>query len=53
MIFMRRTIVGIALILVSAGYAGAQQPRAADMPQEMVWVSRAGEVLGRVGAVQN
>jgi Tol biopolymer transport system component len=31
----------------------AQQPGPSDMPQEMVWVDRSGEVLGRVGAVQN
>jgi dipeptidyl aminopeptidase/acylaminoacyl peptidase len=31
----------------------AQQPGPADMPQEMVWVDRAGKILGRVGAVQN
>ncbi len=30
-----------------------QQPAAHEMPQEMVWVSRDGKVLGRVGAVQN
>jgi Tol biopolymer transport system component len=30
-----------------------QQPTAQDMPQEMVWVDRSGQVLGRVGAVQN
>lgn len=30
-----------------------QQPAAHEMPQEMVWVSREGKVLGRVGAVQN
>ena len=30
-----------------------QQPTAQEMPQEMVWVDRAGKVLGRVGAVQN
>ena len=53
MIFMRKTMIGVGLILVSGGYAGAQQPQARDMPQEMVWVSRAGEVLGRAGAVQN
>ena len=29
-----------------------QQPAAHEMPQEMVWVDRAGTVLGRVGAVQ-
>jgi Tol biopolymer transport system component len=31
----------------------AQQPGPADMPQEMVWVDRAGNILGRAGAVQN
>ncbi len=31
----------------------AQQPQAADMPQEMLWVDRTGKILGRVGAVQN
>jgi Tol biopolymer transport system component len=30
-----------------------QQPTAQDMPQEMIWLDRAGKVLGRVGAVQN
>ncbi len=30
-----------------------QQPAAQEMPQEMVWVSREGKVLARVGAVQN
>ena len=31
----------------------AQQPGPKDMPQEMVWVDRSGEVIERVGAVQN
>ena len=31
----------------------AQQPGPRDMPQEMVWVDRSGEVLERVGAVQS
>jgi eukaryotic-like serine/threonine-protein kinase len=31
----------------------AQQPTAADMPQEMVWVDRTGRILGKVGATQN
>lgn len=31
----------------------AQQPTPAEMPQEMVWVDRAGQILGRVGAIQN
>ena len=30
-----------------------QQPTAKEMPQEMVWVDRQGNVMGRVGAVQN
>jgi Tol biopolymer transport system component len=30
-----------------------QQPTAHDMPQEMVWVDRAGKILGTVGATQN
>jgi len=30
-----------------------QQPTAQDMPQEMIWMDRAGKVLGRVGSVQN
>ena len=31
----------------------AQQPTPAEMPQEMVWVDRGGQILGRVGAIQN
>jgi Tol biopolymer transport system component len=31
----------------------AQQPTAADMPQEMVWVDRSGRIGDRVGSVQN
>ena len=30
-----------------------QQPTAQDMPQEMIWMDRAGKIMGRVGAVQN
>ena len=30
-----------------------QQPTAQEMPQEMIWVDRKGNVVGRVGAVQN
>src|SRR5262245_12662610 len=41
----------VAVLLASI--AAAQQPGPKDMPQEMVWVDRSGEVLGRVGAVQN
>jgi dipeptidyl aminopeptidase/acylaminoacyl peptidase len=41
-----------ALLLIAAA-ATAQQPGPQDMPQEMVWVDRTGQVLGRVGAVQN
>lgn len=40
------------LILLTAA-ALAQQPGPQDMPQEMLWVDRAGQILGRVGAVQN
>lgn len=39
--------------LLLAGATLAQQPTAADMPQEMVWVDRTGKILSRVGAVQN
>ena len=41
-----------ACILLT-GIAVAQQPGPKDMPQEMIWVDRSGEILGRVGAVQN
>jgi Tol biopolymer transport system component len=30
-----------------------QQPGPREMPQEMLWVDRSGQILGRVGAVQN
>ena len=45
----------LALLLLGSfgGLLSAQQPGPKDMPQEMVWVDRAGDVLGRVGAVQN
>ena len=49
---MFRTIICSA-IFAGAGVCLAQQPAAKDMPQEMVWVNRQGDVLGRVGAVQN
>lgn len=39
--------------LLAPVWTFAQQPTAADMPQEMVWVDRTGKILGRVGAVQN
>jgi eukaryotic-like serine/threonine-protein kinase len=41
-----------ALLLISA-LALAQQPGPRDMPQEMIWVDRSGQIIGRVGAVQN
>jgi Tol biopolymer transport system component len=47
-----RRIVPIAVVLFAAP-VGAQQPGPGDMPQEMVWVDRAGVVIGRVGAVQS
>jgi Tol biopolymer transport system component len=43
----------ICVFVLLAGIAVAQQPGPKDMPQEMVWVDRSGEVLGRVGAAQN
>jgi len=51
---MLRTITFVWILIASvAGACFAQQPSANEMPQEMVWVSRQGDVLGRVGAVQN
>ncbi|MFN8060355.1 MAG: hypothetical protein U0Q12_14455 [Vicinamibacterales bacterium] len=46
---LRATVVALC---AAAGIA-AQQPTPADMPQEMVWVDRTGNILGRVGAVQD
>jgi Tol biopolymer transport system component len=40
------------LLLLVAAASVAQQPTAEDMPQEMIWVDRAGRVMGRVGSVQ-
>lgn len=40
------------LMLSAAAACLAQQPTAGDMPQEMVWVDRAGKILGRAGSVQ-
>jgi Tol biopolymer transport system component len=48
-----RTLAPAAVILLAATLPHAQQPTAADMPQEMVWVDRTGRVQGRVGSVQN
>ncbi|MFN7920506.1 MAG: hypothetical protein U0Q16_10440 [Bryobacteraceae bacterium] len=39
-------------LLAAACATWAQQPAADEMPQEMVWVDRAGKVLGKVGAAQ-
>ncbi|MBI1357847.1 MAG: hypothetical protein GC160_26215 [Acidobacteria bacterium] len=47
---LRRLLLAGAAVALAAS---AQQPGPRDMPQEMVWVDRSGEVLGRVGAVQN
>jgi dipeptidyl aminopeptidase/acylaminoacyl peptidase len=41
------------MLVCLATAAAAQQPGPAEMPQEMVWVDRSGNVLGRAGAVQN
>jgi Tol biopolymer transport system component len=42
-----------ALIILFTAAAMAQQPGPREMPQEMLWVNRSGEIEGRVGAVQN
>lgn len=42
-----------ALLTCLAAVAVAQQPGPGDMPQEMIWVNRSGEILGRAGARQN
>jgi Tol biopolymer transport system component len=42
-----------SVLVLIAAVAAAQQPGPKEMPQEMVWVDRSGEVLSRVGAVQN
>ena len=49
---MRRALL-VGLVLLGCAPLAAQQPGPKDMPQEMVWVDRSGEVLERVGAVQN
>ena len=46
---MRIDILAVSLAIV----ASAQQPGPKDMPQQMVWLDRSGDVLGTVGAVQN
>ena len=46
---MRIAILAVSLAIV----ASAQQPGPKDMPQQMVWLDRSGDVLGTVGAVQN
>ena len=43
----------VALTLLVGAPLYAQQPGPQDMPQEMVWVDRSGDVIERVGAVQN
>lgn len=48
-----RLLSGMVGMLLVGASLYAQQPGPKDMPQEMVWVDRSGEVLGRVGAVQN
>ena len=39
--------------LLIAACCFARQPTAEDMPQEMIWVDRAGKILGKVGSTQN
>jgi Tol biopolymer transport system component len=50
---MMRFLVCVPAVLIAAAALEAQQPGPGDMPQEMVWVDRAGGVIGRVGAVQS
>ena len=49
---MRWTFLNLSILIVAAPIH-AQQPGPKDMPQEMVWVDRSGDVIERVGAVQN
>ena len=49
---VRRSWAALGAILWLGPAALAQQPRPTDMPQEMVWVDREGQILGRVGSVQ-
>lgn len=49
---MKHYVRTIAAALSVAAVA-AQQPTAEDMPQEMIWVDRAGKILGKVGSTQN
>jgi Tol biopolymer transport system component len=50
---MRRVAICIPVVASFLPAALAQQPSVKEMPQEMVWVSRQGDVLGRAGVVQN
>lgn len=47
--WLRRSSI---LLLLAPVAVLPQQPTADEMPQELVWVDRAGKVLGRAGAVQ-
>lgn len=42
-----------ALATGLVGMRAAQQPTPRDMPQELVWIDRQGQVIGRAGAVQD
>ena len=53
-----RWTIQVALLLITPLLLAdvplyAQQPGPKDMPQQMVWVDRSGEVIERFGAVQN
>lgn len=50
---MIRAAFALPAVLLLAPVLYAQQPGPRDMPQEMIWVDRSGEILGRVGSVQN
>ncbi len=48
----RRNPIKLTTTFLLVALAVAQQPTADEMPQEMVWVDRAGKILGKVGATQ-
>lgn len=48
----RNSVAVVAPALLGLAIAVAQQPTAEEMPQEMVWLDRAGKILGRAGATQ-
>ena len=49
---IRKASLSIAASVLFSASALAQQPTPADMPQELIWVDRAGKILGTVGDAQ-